>query len=49
MRRTAGMENKMRTRVDRREKGSDRLPPYLYAGRLGLTLRPVSPICTPNS
>ena len=27
MRRTAGMENKMRTRVDRREKGSDRLPP----------------------
>ena len=28
MRRTAGMENKMRTRVDRREKGSDRLPPY---------------------
>ena len=28
MRRTAGIENKMRTRVERREKGSDRLPPY---------------------
>ena len=27
MRRTAGIENKMRTRVERREKGSDRLPP----------------------
>ena len=29
MRRTAGIENKIRTRVERREKGSDRLPPYL--------------------
>ena len=28
MRRTAGIENKMRTRVSRREKGSDRLPPH---------------------
>ena len=27
MRRTAGIKNKMRTRVARREKGSDRLPP----------------------
>ena len=24
-----GTKNKMRTRVERREKGSDRLPPYL--------------------
>jgi hypothetical protein len=28
MRRTAGIKNKMRTRVERREKGSDRLPPH---------------------
>ena len=27
MRRTAGIENKMRTRVERREKGSDPVPP----------------------
>ena len=31
MRRTAGMENKIRTRVERREKGSDRLPPHYGA------------------
>ena len=29
MRRTAGIKNKIRTRVERREKPSDRLPPYL--------------------
>ena len=29
MRRTAGIENNIGTRVERREKGSDRLPPYL--------------------
>ena len=28
MRRTAGIENNIGTRVERREKGSDRLPPY---------------------
>ena len=28
MRRTAGIKNKIGTRVERREKGSDRLPPY---------------------
>jgi hypothetical protein len=27
MRRTAGVENNIGTRVERREKGSDRLPP----------------------
>ena len=29
MRRTAGIKNNIGTRVERREKGSDRLPPYL--------------------
>ena len=29
MRRTAGIENKMRTRVERRETGSDLLPPHI--------------------
>ena len=31
MRRTAGIKNKIRTRVERREKPSDRLPPYRWA------------------
>ena len=31
MRRTAGIENNIGTRVERREKGSDRLPPSLYS------------------
>ena len=31
MRRTAGIENNIGTRVERREKGSDRLPPYCRA------------------
>ena len=37
MRRTGGIKNKIRTRVERREKPSDRLPPYelrLYCERL---------------
>jgi hypothetical protein len=38
MRRTAGIENKMRTRVERRETGSDLLPPHSRGSRLGSTL-----------
>ena len=33
MRRTAGIKNKMRTRVERREKGSDRLPTVCETAR----------------
>ena len=33
MRRTAGIKNNIGTRVERREKGSDRLPPYLWSVR----------------
>ena len=32
-----GTKNKMRTRVERREKGSDRLPPYALVTVLRLT------------
>ena len=31
MRRTAGIKNNIGTRVERREKGSDRLPPYIWS------------------
>ena len=36
MRRTAGIENKIGTRVERREKPSDRLPPYHGAMRIAV-------------
>ena len=36
MRRTAGIKNKMRTRVERREKGSDPVPPYHNVVRAGI-------------
>ena len=39
MRRTAGIENKMRTRVERREKGSDPVPPYLKESTRGAPSR----------
>ena len=35
MRRTAGMENNIGTRVERREKPSDPVPPYRYPGASG--------------
>ena len=38
MRRTAGIENKMRTRVERRETGSDLLPPHHERAWSGVTL-----------
>ena len=39
MRRTAGVENNIGTRVERREKGSDRLPPYFDVGAAEWLLR----------
>jgi hypothetical protein len=49
MRRSAGIENKMRTRVARREKGSDRLPPYHTPHDPGPHPRPPTPLRTPAS
>ena len=53
MRRTAGIKNKMRTRVERREKPSDRLPPYASASPMPsprtLTKRKGGGVATPTA